>query len=122
LKDAYHIQTWLAGHDVASHHIFFNCFCVGILEVFATAILLYSDAREKQGYEVSALTQRLAFIGNVVFQILASLAGNLFATWFGPASLIGPIFFLAQLVANMIIFCFVHPLANCWAWNSDKLY
>jgi hypothetical protein len=46
------------------------------------------------------------------FQILASLAGNLFATWFGPVSLVGPIFFSAQLVANMIIFGFVLSFEN----------
>jgi hypothetical protein len=46
------------------------------------------------------------------FQILASLACILFATWFGPVSLVGPIFFSAQLEANMIIFGFVLSLEN----------
>jgi len=69
--------------------------------VFATAILAYPDAREKQGIKVSPVMQRFALTGNVVFQILASLSGNLFATWFGPVSLVGPIFFSAQLVANV---------------------
>lgn len=73
----------------------------GVLEVFATAILAYPDAREKQGIKVSNIVQRLALTGNVTFQILASLSGNLFATWFGPVSLVGPIFFSAQLVANV---------------------
>lgn len=97
---------------LALSHLNRCCSCVGVLEVFATTILAFPDAREKQGYEVSARTQRLALAGNVVFQILASLSGNLFATWFGPVSLVGPIFFSAQLVANMIIFGFVLSLEN----------
>ena len=84
----------------------------GVLEVFATAILAYPDAREKQGIKVSPMTQRLALVGNVIFQILASLSGNLFATWFGPVSLVAPIFFSAQLVANMLIFGFLLGLEN----------
>jgi len=79
----------------------------GVLEVFATAILALPDAREKQGIQVSKATQKLALAGNVVFQVLASLSGNLFATWFGPVSLVGPIFFSAQLVANMAIFGYI---------------
>jgi len=84
----------------------------GVLEVFATAVLAYPDARDKQGITVSPTTQRLALLGNILLQILASLSGNLFATWFGPVSLVGPMFFSAQLVANMIIFGFVLGLEN----------
>lgn len=49
---------------------------------------------------------------NIILQILASLAGNLFATWYGPVAIVGPIFFAAQLLANLIVFWMVLGLES----------
>mmetsp|Transcript_25236 Transcript_25236/g.38850 ORF Transcript_25236/g.38850 Transcript_25236/m.38850 type:complete len:529 (+) Transcript_25236:64-1650(+) len=76
----------------------------GILEVIATAILAYPDAQAKEGNKWTDRTLRLCLVGNLFFQILASIIGNLFAPWFGPVSIVGPIFLSAQLVANMVIY------------------
>lgn len=78
----------------------------GILEVFATALLAYADAKDKVGQTFSPCRQRLALVGNLVLQILASIVGNLLAPWFGPVSLVGPFFLGAQLLANMIVYGF----------------
>lgn len=78
----------------------------GILEVFATALLAYADAKDKVGQTFSPCRQRLALAGNLVLQILASIVGNLLAPWFGPVSLVGPFFLGAQLLANMIVYGF----------------
>jgi len=78
----------------------------GILEVFATALLAYADAKDKVGQTFSPCRQRLALIGNLVLQILASIVGNLLAPWFGPVSLVGPFFLGAQLLANMVVYGF----------------
>jgi len=78
----------------------------GVLEVFATALLAYADAKDKVGQKFSPCRQRLALVGNLVLQISASIVGNLFAPWFGPVSLVGPFFLGAQLLANMIVYGF----------------
>jgi len=78
----------------------------GILEVFATALLAYADAKDKVGLTFSPCRQRLALVGNLVLQILASIVGNLLAPWFGPVSLVGPFFLGAQLLANMVVYGF----------------
>jgi hypothetical protein len=44
---------------------------------------------------------------NIVLQIVASLCGNLFATWLGPVSIVAPVFFAAQLVANLVVYWIV---------------
>ena len=44
---------------------------------------------------------------NVFLQIVASLSGNLFATWFGPVSIVAPVFFAAQLLANLVVYWIV---------------
>jgi len=72
--------------------------------VIATAILAYPDAQAKEGNKWTDRTLRLCLVGNIFFQVLASIIGNLFAPWFGPVSIVGPIFLSAQLVANMVIY------------------
>uniref|UniRef100_A0A7S4K4L9 Uncharacterized protein n=1 Tax=Odontella aurita TaxID=265563 RepID=A0A7S4K4L9_9STRA len=77
----------------------------GIIEVFATAILAYQDAQERQaGERWSTFKARVALAANVTLQVLSSVVGNLFAPWFGPVSIVGPTFLVAQLVANMAVF------------------
>jgi len=76
----------------------------GILEVFATAVLAWPAARIAQGIEWTDAELKGCLAINIIFQVLASLAGNLFATWFGPVAIVGPIFFAAQLLANLVVF------------------
>mmetsp|Transcript_1007 Transcript_1007/g.1409 ORF Transcript_1007/g.1409 Transcript_1007/m.1409 type:complete len:564 (+) Transcript_1007:132-1823(+) len=84
----------------------------GILEVIATAILAYPDAKAKEGNKWNVRTLRLCLVGNIFFQLLASLIGNLFAPWFGPVSIVGPTFLSAQLVANMVIYGYLLGLES----------
>jgi Protein kinase domain len=79
----------------------------GILEVFATACLAYPAARILQGFEWTDRQLKACLAANIFFQVLASISGNLFATWFGPVSIVGPIFFAAQLLANLVLFWIV---------------
>ena len=76
----------------------------GILEVFATAVLAWPAARILEGYNYSDGHLRFALATNIVLQIVASLCGNMLSTWYGPVSIVGPIFFAAQLLANLIVF------------------
>lgn len=77
----------------------------GSIEVLATALLAYQDAQERQaGQKWSTIKSRLALVANVTLQVISSVIGNLFATWFGPVSIVGPVFLVAQLVANMAVF------------------
>lgn len=76
----------------------------GILEVFATAVLAYPAAKIAEGYAWSDLALQVCLGINIVLQIMASLSGNLFATWYGPVAVVGPIFFAAQLLANLIVY------------------
>lgn len=76
----------------------------GAIEVLATAILAYQDAREKEGYK---LTKTMRYVGlslNIVLQLTSSVIGNLFAPWFGPVSLVGPVFLSSQLLVNLLVF------------------
>lgn len=79
----------------------------GVLEVFATACLAYPAARMLQGYQYTDRQLKACLAANILFQILASLSGNLFATWFGPVSIVGPTFFAAQLLVNLVLFWIV---------------
>jgi len=79
----------------------------GVVEVFATAVLAWEDERSKVGVQSTPCRHRCALAANTTLQILASILGNLFAPWFGPVSLVAPMFLSAQLVANMVIFGFV---------------
>mmetsp|Transcript_9329 Transcript_9329/g.20847 ORF Transcript_9329/g.20847 Transcript_9329/m.20847 type:complete len:433 (-) Transcript_9329:359-1657(-) len=82
----------------------------GIIEVLATAILAYQDDQEKEGRirnpdaPSSRRSYLLALTANVTLQIIASVVGNMIAPWFGPVSIVGPMFLSAQLLANMVIF------------------
>lgn len=84
--------------------------CGGALEVFATVVVAIPDAREKQGILVTKATCTRAFVINVFFQIMASVLGNTISTWFGPVSIVGPVFFASQMVTNMIVFGFLTGL------------
>lgn len=89
----------------------------GAIEVFATAILAYRDAVEREsGVKWSRLASTCALTANVVLQVTSSIIGNLFAPWFGPVSLVGPIFLCAQLLANMIVFGYLLGLES---FNKD---
>jgi hypothetical protein len=89
----------------------------GAIEVFATALLAYKDAVESEtGRKWSRAARICALIANVCLQFLSSVLGNLIATWFGPVSLVGPVFLCAQLVANMIVFGYLLGLES---FNKD---
>lgn len=79
----------------------------GILEVGATAVLAVPDSREKEGIKLPWWLPKVALASNVIMQLLGSLSSNLFATWFGPVSVVAPIYFSATLVSNMMIFGFI---------------
>ena len=70
-------------------------------------MLAYPAARIIEGYEWKDWQLKTCLAINIMLQIIASLSGNLFATWFGPVSIVGPVFFAAQLVANLIVFWIV---------------
>jgi len=77
----------------------------GSIEVLATAILARKDANERQtGKEWSRPAAICALASNVTLQLVSSITGNLIATWYGPVSIVGPIFLSSQLLANMVVF------------------
>eukprot|EP00584_Thalassiosira_punctigera_P000028 CAMPEP_0172532620 /NCGR_PEP_ID=MMETSP1067-20121228/5605_1 /TAXON_ID=265564 ORGANISM="Thalassiosira punctigera, Strain Tpunct2005C2" /NCGR_SAMPLE_ID=MMETSP1067 /ASSEMBLY_ACC=CAM_ASM_000444 /LENGTH=261 /DNA_ID=CAMNT_0013317159 /DNA_START=203 /DNA_END=985 /DNA_ORIENTATION=- len=76
----------------------------GILEVGSMAVLAVPDAREKEGAELPWWLPKVALASNVIMQVLGSILSNLFAPWFGPVSVVAPIYFSATLVSNLIIF------------------
>jgi hypothetical protein len=82
------------------------------IKVFATAALAYPAARISEGYEWTDKQLKYCLATNIVLQIVASLSGNLFATWFGPVAIVGPIFFAAQLLANLVVFWIVLGLES----------
>jgi hypothetical protein len=85
----------------------------GAVEVLATAVLAFQDADERQkGKNWSLFARRAALAMNVILQLISSLVGNLFATWFGPVSLVGPTFLCSQLVANMFVFGYLLGLES----------
>lgn len=73
-------------------------------QVFATAVLAYPAARILEGHHWSDWALKGCLALNIVLQIVASLSGNLFATWFGPVSVVAPVFFAAQLLANLVVY------------------
>jgi hypothetical protein len=81
-------------------------------KVIATAVLAYPAAKAKVGHNFSEWHLTLCLAGNIVLQIMGSLAGNLFATWFGPVSIVGPLFYGAEMVANLVLFGVVLGLEN----------
>jgi len=76
----------------------------GAIEVLATAVLAYQDAQEKEGIKWRRKARYAALVVNIFLQVTSSIVGNLFATWFGPVSLVGPVFLSSQLLANMVVF------------------
>lgn len=89
----------------------------GAIEVAATAILAYKDAQEHENAKKwSTAASLCALSANVALQVTSSVIGNLFATWFGPVSLVAPMFLCAQLMANMLVFGYLLGLE---AFNKD---
>ena len=89
----------------------------GAVEVAATAVLAYREADERRtGNEWRKLAQSLALGCNVALQLVSSIVGNLFATWYGPISIVGPIFLSSQLLANMLVFGWMLGLES---FNKD---
>ena len=76
----------------------------GAIEVLATAVLAYQDAQKKEGHKWKRRVRYAALGVNLFLQVTSSLVGNLFATWYGPVSLVGPVFLSSQLLANMVVF------------------
>jgi hypothetical protein len=59
----------------------------GVLEVFGTAVLAYpAEKAAQEGVKWTDGQLYIALALNLIFQLLASLSGNLFSTWFGPIS------------------------------------
>mmetsp|Transcript_18655 Transcript_18655/g.28838 ORF Transcript_18655/g.28838 Transcript_18655/m.28838 type:complete len:375 (+) Transcript_18655:105-1229(+) len=79
----------------------------GILEVGSIAVLAVPDAREKEGTPISTWLSMVTLASNVSMQLIGSLSSNLIAPWFGPVSVVAPIYFSATLVFNLIIFGFI---------------
>jgi len=89
----------------------------GAVEVTATAVLAYREADERRtGKEWGKLAQLTALGCNVALQLVSSVVGNLFATWYGPISIVGPIFLSSQLLANMLVFGWLLGLES---FNKD---
>ena len=76
----------------------------GAIEVLATAVLAYQDAQEKEGRKWTRMARYAALTLNILLQLSSSAVGHLFAPWFGPVSLVGPVFLSSQLLANMVVF------------------
>lgn len=76
----------------------------GAIEVFATAVLAFQDAKRKEGIKWTRKYRIAALFLNLFLQVTSSIVGNLFATWFGPVSLVGPVFLSSQLLTNLILF------------------
>lgn len=89
----------------------------GAIEVAATAVLAHREANErKTGKEWGKVAQLMALGCNVALQLLSSIVGNLFSTWYGPVSIVGPIFLSSQLLANMLVFGWLLGLES---FNKD---
>lgn len=76
----------------------------GILEVAATAVTAIPTVREKQGIVVSKFWRWMAVGGNVALQTISGFFSALFATWYGPVSIVVPFFYSSTLLSNMVIF------------------
>lgn len=83
----------------------------------ATAVLAHREADErKTGKEWGKVAQLMALGCNVALQLVSSIVGNLFSTWYGPVSIVGPIFLSSQLLANMLVFGWLLGLES---FNKD---
>jgi uncharacterized membrane protein len=76
----------------------------GILEVAATAVTAIPAVREKQGMKVSQFWRWMAVAANVALQTISGFFSALFATWYGPVSIVVPFFYSSTLLSNMVIF------------------
>ncbi|KAL3941486.1 MAG: hypothetical protein SGBAC_004174, partial [Bacillariaceae sp.] len=76
----------------------------GIMEVAATACTALPQVRERQGYLVTPFQRWMAVLGNVFLQMLGGIFSALFATWFGPVSIVVPFYYCATLLTNMVVF------------------
>eukprot|EP00980_Cylindrotheca_fusiformis_P008103 scaffold1727_cov133-Cylindrotheca_fusiformis.AAC.6 len=76
----------------------------GILEVAATAVTAIPTVREKQGIPVSTFWRWMAVATNVALQTISGFFSALFATWYGPVSIVVPFFYSSTLLSNMVIF------------------
>ncbi|KAL7451202.1 hypothetical protein ACHAWC_003029 [Mediolabrus comicus] len=76
----------------------------GILEVGSIAVLAVPDEREKEGIDIPRWLSFVTLAANVIMQLLGSISSNLIAPWFGPVSIVAPIYFSATLLSNLVIF------------------
>jgi hypothetical protein len=83
----------------------------GVLEVLATAVLAYPAARIQQGYEWTDKQLKGCLAINIILQVLASLSGNLFATWFGPIS-IGTLYGRSVMTSSQHQTCLVALISS----------
>lgn len=60
--------------------------------------------RDVQGRTLRPFVYWLALAGNLGLQAIGSLFSHLIATWFGPVSVVVPIYYAATLLSNMFIF------------------
>ncbi|MGK3737667.1 MAG: hypothetical protein ACI90V_004514 [Bacillariaceae sp.] len=75
----------------------------GALEVAATAVTAIPAVRAKEGIEISKFMNWFWIVCNVTLQLLGSVLAHLFATWFGPTSMVVPFFFSSILLCNITI-------------------
>lgn len=75
----------------------------GVLNVLATAVLAYPDAQRKKGIEWSRNAQAGALALNILLQF-ANSGANVFASFFGPVSIVLPTIVSSQLFFNMVMF------------------
>jgi len=75
----------------------------GALEVAATAVTAIPAVRAKEGIEISKLMNWFWIACNITLQLLGSVLAHLFATWFGPTSMVVPFFFSSILLCNITI-------------------
>lgn len=77
----------------------------GFLEVAATAVTAMPQVRERQtGHPVKPRIRWLCIGGNVFLQTISGFFSALFATWYGPVSIVVPFFYSSTLLCNMIVF------------------
>jgi hypothetical protein len=79
----------------------------GLLEVAATAVTAIPAVREKEGYPLPQWMRWLTIAGNVFLQTISGFFSALFATWYGPVSIVVPFFYSSTLLCNMLIFGFL---------------
>ena len=76
----------------------------GVLEVGATALTALPAVRETEGRSLQPCLYWWTLAGNLGLQAVGSLLSHLFATWYGPISVVVPFFYSATLLSNMFIF------------------